>query len=222
MFEFIRAMWVGTIEAMRLNPRAFEIVEANPRTGWVVLAVAIVGGASLLLGQSVILFVNRVRPGRFVLSLLLNGVVFALSLMVWGAAIWLTSKALFPNEIPLSKALRLTAMGAAPYVFGFLVLLPYAGNFIGKVLAVWSFLVVLAAMTSLANGNFGPALVCTVIGWLLVMVMSATIGRPVIYARNAIYRRITGADLDASVQDILTQFAAPPEEASSKSRKGAP
>lgn len=222
MFEFIRAMWVGSIEAMRLNPRAFEIVEANPRTGWVVLAVAIVGGASLLLGQSVILFVNRVRPGRFVLSLLLNGIIFALSLMVWGAAIWLTSQALFPNAIPLSKALRLTAMGAAPYVFGFLVLLPYAGNFIGKVLAVWSFLVVLAAMTSLANGNFGPALVCTVIGWLLVMVMSATIGRPVIYVRNALYKRITGTDLDASVQDILTQFAAPPEEASSKGRKGAP
>jgi len=222
MFEFIRAMWVGSIEAMRLNPRAFEIVETYPRTGWVVLAVAIVGGASLLLGQSVILFVNRVRPGRFMLSLLLNGIIFALSLMVWGAAIWLTSKALFPHSIPLSQALRLTGMGAAPYVFGFLVLLPYAGGFIGKVLSVWSFLVVLAAMTSLAGGNFGAALVCTVIGWLVVMVMSATIGRPVIYVRNALYKRITGTDLDASVQDILTQFATSPEEASSKGRKGAP
>jgi hypothetical protein len=187
-----------------------------------VLVVAIVGGVSLLLGQSVIFFVNRVRPGRFVLSLLLNGIIFALSLMVWGAAIWLTSQVLFPNQIPLSKALRLTAMGAAPYVFGFLVLLPYAGNFIGKVLSVWSFLVVLAAMTSLARGNVGAALVCTVIGWVLIVVMSATIGRPVISVRNALYRRITGTDLDASVQDILTQFAASPEETSSKSRKGAP
>ncbi len=215
-------MWVGSMEAMRLNPRAFEIVESRPDTAWVVLAVAIVGGASLLLGQSVILFVNRVRPARFVASLLLNGVVFALSLMIWGAAIWLTSRVLYPNEIPLTKALRLTGMGAAPYVFGFLVLLPYAGNFIGKVLAVWSFLVVLAAMTSLAAGNFGPALICTVLGWLVVMVMSATIGRPVIYVRNALWRRLTGADMDASVQDILGQFAAPPEDAATKSRRGAP
>lgn len=207
MLEFIRLMWVGTIEAMRLNPRAFEYVMAGNGSGWVILAIAILGGASLLLGQSVILFVNKVSPGRFLISLLMNGVVFTLSLMVWALAIWLTSKLLFPNEIPFLTVLRLVGLGAAPYVFGFLVLLPYAGNFIGKVLSVWSFLVVLAGLTTLAAGNFGAALICTVIGWVLITVMSATVGRPIINARNRVWKRLTGADMDVSVQDILTQFA---------------
>jgi hypothetical protein len=211
MLEFVRLMWVGVVEAMRLNPRAFAFVEATPESGRVVLAIAVLGGASLLLGQSVILFVNRVSPGRFVLSLLLNGVIFTLGLLVWAVAIWLTARVLFGAQlaapIPFGPVARLVGLGAAPYVFGFLVLLPYAGAFIGRVLSVWSFLVVLAGLTGLAGGNFGAALVCTAVGWTLIALMSATVGRPIIYARNRIWRRLTGADMDASVQDILGQFA---------------
>jgi hypothetical protein len=207
MFEFIRLMWVGTIEAMRLNPQAFTYVMEGNGSGGVILAIAILGGASLLLGQSVILFVNRVSPGRFLFSLLMNGIVFTLSLVVWAFAIWLTGRLLFPNQIPFVTVLRLVGLGAAPYVFGFLVLLPYAGNFIGKVLSVWSFLVVLAGLTVLARGNFGAALVCTAVGWLIITVMSATIGRPIINARNKVWKQLVGTDMDASVQDILTRFA---------------
>lgn len=207
MFEFLRFMWIGIIEAMRLNPRAFEVVMANQQPQGLILAIAITGGASLLLGQSVILFVNRIKPGRFIFSLVLNGVIFTLSLAIWALAIWVTGKILFPNDIPLLTVLSLVGLGAAPYVFGFLVLLPYAGTFIGKVLSVWSFMVVLAGLTTLAQGNFTAALICTTVGWLIITVMSATIGRPIIYLRNRVWTRLTGADMDASVHDILTQFA---------------
>lgn len=208
MLEFLRIMWLGITEAMRLNPEAFAVVMANQQPRGLILAIAVTGGASLLLGQSVILFVNRVRPARFIFSLLLNGVIFALSLAIWAVAIWATGRLLFPNDIPLLTVLQLVGLGAAPYVFGFLVLLPYAGTFIGKVLSVWSFLVVLAGLTTLAQGRLGAALICTTVGWLLIMVMSATIGRPIIYLRNRVWKLLTGADMDASVQDILTQLAA--------------
>lgn len=217
MFEFFGYVWIGIIEAMRLNPRVFEIVEAYPQSRWILLTVALIGGASLLLGQSVILFVNRVRPGRFALSLLLNGIVFTLSLAIWAVAIWLTGRLLFPNDIPLGTVIRMVALGAAPYTFGFLVLLPYAGNFVGRVLAVWSFLVVLAGITFLAGGRFWPALVCVGLGWGLVTVMSATIGKPVIALRNRVWQRVAGTSLDATVQDILTNFA---EDKPSNSKGG--
>lgn len=219
MFEFLRMMWLGTTEAMKLNPRAFQAVMAGTGPEGVILAIAILGGASLLLGQSVILFVNRVSPGRFLLSLFMNGIIFTLSLAVWALAIWLTGRVLFPNEIPYITVFRLVCLGAAPYVFGFLVLLPYAGNFIGKVLSVWSFLVVLAGLTTLAAGNFWAALVCTAIGWLIITVMSATIGRPIINARNKVWKQLTGSEMDASVQDILTQFAS--EDQTPKPKGGA-
>ncbi|NTU86055.1 MAG: hypothetical protein HGA45_43130, partial [Chloroflexales bacterium] len=83
MFEFLFGVLQGIGEALRLNPRVFELVESGPNAGWVITLIAILGGASLLIGQSVILFVNRVRPARFAISLLVNGLVFTISLVVW-------------------------------------------------------------------------------------------------------------------------------------------
>jgi hypothetical protein len=211
IFRFLSYIWNGIGEAMRLNPRMFEAVQAYPQSGWVILVIALLGGASLLVGQSVILFVNQVRPGRFALSLLLNGIVFTISLGGWAVATWLAGQVLLPNPIPLGAVIRMIGLGAAPYVFAFLMLIPYAGNFIGRLLAVWSFLVVLAGITHLAEGAFWLALICVGVGWLLVMVMSATIGRPVIALRNYLWQRVTGSTLDVSVQDILTTFASEPQ-----------
>jgi hypothetical protein len=207
MYDFLVGVLQGIGEALRLNPRVFEIVESGPNAGWVIAVIAILGGASLLIGQSVILFVNRVRPARFAVSLLVNGLVFAISLVIWAVAIWLSGKVLFPNSIPLRTVARMVGLGAAPYLFGFLVLIPYMGNFVGRVLAVWSFLVVLAGITYLAGGDLWPALVCTGVGWLLVTVMSLTIGRPIVALRNKVFQSVAGTSLDASVADILTGYA---------------
>lgn len=220
MFEFLGNVTRGIWEALRLNPRVFELVQSYPDSGWVILMVAILGGASLLIGQSVILFVNRVRPGRFLVSLLVNGLVFAIGLIIWALAIWITGRLLFPNDIPFSIVVRLVGLGAAPYLFGFLVLVPYMGNFIGRVLSVWSFLVVLAGITVLAGGNFWIALVCTGIGWLLITVMSVTIGRPIVALRNRLFKTVTGTSLDASVADILTSYATDERPAGTNSKGG--
>ena len=62
MFDFLWYVWQGITQSMVLNPRVAEVVEQSPDSGWVVLTIAILGGAGLLLGQSVILLVNRVQP----------------------------------------------------------------------------------------------------------------------------------------------------------------
>lgn len=220
MFEFLGNLLRGVGEALRLNPRVFEVVEAAPDTGWIILTIAILGGASLLIGQSVILFVNRVRPGRFLVSLLINGIVFTISLLIWALAIWLTGRVLFPNDIPFDTVLRLVGLGAAPHLFGFLVLIPYLGDFIGRTLAVWSFLVVLAGIAFLAGSHLGVALVCVGLGWLLVTVMSLTIGRPIIALRNWLFKAVAGTSLEASVADILAAYSADERPAGQDQQEG--
>ena len=90
MVKFLWSVWQGVIQSMALNPRAAEVVEQSPQAGRVVLTIAILGGIGLLLGQSVILFVNQVQPGRFVLSLLVNGLAFAASLAIWAIGSWIS------------------------------------------------------------------------------------------------------------------------------------
>lgn len=220
MLEFLRNLLRGIGEALTLNPRVFELVSSSFDGDWVIITIAVLGGASLLVGQSVILFVNRVRPGRFLVSLLTNGLVFTISLLIWACFIWLTGRLLFPNAVPLRTVMRLVALGAAPYLFGFLVLIPYLGAFIGRVLAVWSFLVVLAGMAYLAGGAFWPALVCTGLGWLLITAMSLTIGRPIVALRNRLFKAVAGTDLDASVTDILAAYASDERAAGPASKGG--
>mgnify|MGYP005841249087 CR=1 FL=1 len=203
LFQFLGYVWNGIGAAMWLNPRVFEMVEAYPRSRWVILAIVLLGGASLLLGQSVILFVNRVRPCRFVLSLMLNGLIFGVDLIIWAGAIWVIAHLMFDLQASLAVIVRMVGLGAAPYAFGFLVLLPYAGNFIGRALAVWSFLIVLNSIAFTYDTGFWPALVTVGTGWVLIMILSATIGKPVVAMRNRIWHRVAGSQLDIRVQDLL-------------------
>ncbi|MFV9504699.1 MAG: hypothetical protein AB4911_09050 [Oscillochloridaceae bacterium umkhey_bin13] len=71
--------------------------------------------------------------------------------MVWGTTIWLSARLLFRVDDSYAPVLRMVTLGAAPFVFGFLVLIPYAGTFIGRVLGVWSLLIVLAAVNFISR-----------------------------------------------------------------------
>ncbi len=218
ILEFFGYVSAGISGALRLDPRVFDIVERYPESGWVVLTIAILGGASLLLGQSVILFVNRVRPVRFALTLLLNGIVFAVGLALWAGAIWLVGRWLLPEDPKFTIVLRLVALGAAPYTWGFLVLMPYAGAFIARVLSVWSFLVVLAVVAFEYNTGFWLAMAVTGLGWLLITLLGATVGRPFTALRKWLKKLIAGSDLDMRVQDILLEYMEQPESPTSKGK----
>jgi hypothetical protein len=218
MFEFLQNLLRGLQAVLFLDPRAFAFIQNSPDSGRLIAVIAVFGGASLLIGQSVILFVNRVRPARFLLSLLVNGLVFYIGLVIWAIAIWLTGRILFTTGAPLSTVIRMVGLGAAPYLFGFLVLIPYMGDFIGRVLSVWSFLIVLAALNTVAGGAFWAVLLCTGLGWLLITVMSLTLGKPIVALRNRLFRAAAGTDLDASVADILVNYAT--EERSDSQQQG--
>jgi hypothetical protein len=210
--EYVYYLWRVTTQAMWLNPETFANVERLPLSGLLTLGIAIIGGVSQLLGQSVILFVNRVRPGRFAFSLLLNGLTYFIGIMVWGTAIWLSSRVIFRVDDSYATVLRMVTLGAAPFVFGFLVLIPYAGVFIGRVLGVWSLLIVLAAVNFTYGFDFWQGAVVVTLGWLLMMLLSNTIGKPVVALRNVLFRKVVGTSLDATTHDILTAFAGETED----------
>ncbi|MFV9505029.1 MAG: hypothetical protein AB4911_10750 [Oscillochloridaceae bacterium umkhey_bin13] len=225
MLEFFWRVWQAITYAMRLDPAVAEYVERNLANGdtdagrGIALTVAILGGAGLLIGQSVILFVNRVRPERFVLSLLLNGVVFAISLLIWGVFIWLIGMVVFPQQPPIGLILRLIALSAAPYVFGFLILIPYLGEGIYRLLSAWSMLIAAGATAFSFRVGWWQAFAVVGVSWLLIWVMSNTIAKPVLKLRNRAWQLVAGSRLDASVSDILTQFSLDQREGNAQEGK---
>ena len=193
--------------ALTLDPRLYAYVSANPSANWLVAGVVFLAGASTLLGQSVVLFVNRVRRGRFLFSLALNGVMYIISYLAWGAMIALVGRFLFSDPPAWGSVIRLVGLSTAPLIFGFFILIPWMGPFIGRVLNVWGFLILLSAVEFGFQIGFWQALLCVGLGWLLMLALHRAVGRPIVALRNRLWRRVIGSSLDASTEDLLLQFA---------------
>jgi hypothetical protein len=207
MLEYLHYLQRAIGLALMLRPEVAEAVERYPESGRVVLGIVFLAGASMLLGQSVVLIVNRVRPLRFLLSVAVNGLLFIVSGAVWAVALWLAGRWLFAIEPSLGLTLRLVGLSFAPQVFGFLILVPYAGPFIQRVLYTWSLLIAVGAVQFSFKVGFFAGFVCVVLGWLLLWLLTISVGRPIMALHDRLVRRILGTPLDASIQDIVAALA---------------
>jgi len=152
---------------LRLDPLAIEAV-LDEESYWIALAILLLGGISLGLGQSVILFANRVRRRRFALSLLLNGLVILAGVCLWAATTWLLVSLLFQVDISYWLFFSGAALSTAPFLFGFLVLIPYLGNLIFQILRIWVLLINLVVIDTLSSAGFLWALGISLVGWLSI------------------------------------------------------
>lgn len=201
---FIGLVWAVFWRALVLDEQLLQAAQAAPpgMANWVVAAIVLLAGAAQLLGQSVVLFLNRVGPRRFALSLLLNGVIFMLGLLLWAVVLWLVGRAL-GQRIPLGLVARMVGLGSAPLIFSVFVLIPYAGPFLGRIFSVWSLLVTLGMLRFTYQTGLPTALLIVGSGWLAVLLLNALVGRPIQELRRRLFRRATGSQLDATARDLL-------------------
>jgi hypothetical protein len=200
--RYFAYLWDTLTRALALDPSVFQFVEAYPQAAWLVAGIVFLAGVSTLLGHSAVLFINRVRRNRFVISLIVNGFVYIISYIVWGVVVWLVGRLLFQVNPPLSQFVRMVGLSTAPLVFGFFILIPWMGPFISKLLNIWSFLILLAIVEFQFKIGFWGALLAVGLGWLASLALNNTIGRPVVALRNRLSRLITGSSLDATAEDI--------------------
>jgi hypothetical protein len=226
IFDYLMDLWRVIGMALWLDPALLQAAgaaagtEAGPRAFALAIGVVVVAGVSTLLGQSVTLFVNRVRPGRFALSLVMNGLLLVVGWLIWALVLWTIGIWAFPITPTYRTTLLLIALSYAPLAFGFLILIPWMGPFIQRLLYVWSFIIVVGALMFEFQVGFAPALVAAGIGWLVLLGLTLTIGRPIVALRNWFWHKVTGSRMDATAQDILMDFAQEkPTDASAQGRE---
>jgi len=171
--------------ALRLDPNAFEAMVVRPDGARLALAILIAAGLSHALGQSVVLFAHRVRPGRFALSLAVAAVLFAASVAVWGAALELVGRFAVGGGPRLRDVLVVIGLAHAPRLLGLLTLTPYFGSGFGTVLTVWTLLASAVGAQTIFDFSLAEALVALGAAWLVSEAVGRTIGRPLmLLARN--------------------------------------
>ncbi len=184
--------------ALALDPEAFRALlapaAADPRLG---LAVVYLAGLSLALGQSVVLFAERVSPRRFLSTLAVQAALFLAAFMVWALSVWWVARVGFDAARPLRDVVAVVGLAYAPQLFGVLVLAPYLGGPLQALLSVWTLLATLVAAAAVFGLTPLQAVACSAGGWLLSQLLQRTVGRPVVRAGRRVRAWVAGIAPDA-------------------------
>ncbi len=178
--------------ALRLNAQAFHDVQYPGPGGAVGLWIALLAGLSQSIGQAFILFVNRVRPLRFALSLIVEALLFLMGFLVWALSTWLVARLLFSCSITPMAVVRALGVAHAPRLLAFLGALPYLGVPWLNLLSLWTaiaFVVGLVDVTGLAPWSVFTALVA---GWLGMHALQRSAGLPIMRLGNGLLNRAAG------------------------------
>lgn len=184
----IFALQGDTLQGMTTVPNGLGIA----------LVIVLLAGISQGIGQSIVLFLNQVKPGRFGLSLFINALLFTAGFLALGLSTWLMT--LRPGATLVSPQDLTIVLGLAyaPLLFSFLGALPYLGLPIVNLLAIWHLLAMVVGFGALVNQPIGVAVRYVMLGWVLLQVLQNTVGRPIANLGKAVANRAAGVELITS------------------------
>ena len=194
--DVIRAYFVG--HDRLLGTMAF----AANRTA-ITLQIVFLAGLSDAIGNSVILLANRVRPFRFTLALLANATLFIFGYFAWALSLSLVANRVFGLAVDYPFFFSIVALSYIPILFSVFSFFPYFGYPINLLLYGISaiYLVrILVAATELSTMN---AFFCTILGFIFLSVIRATIGRPVIHFGQWVVSTAAGRKLENNIEAAL-------------------
>jgi hypothetical protein len=165
---FLGSVWYLITGVLRLDPAAYVAAREADGGLLVALAVLAIGGVSYLVGQSVVLFLNRVSRRQFVTSLAAGVALLMAGVLFWSLAAALTADLLLGASAQYRTALIVVSASHAPLVFGFLLLLPYLGTPIASLLRIWVALCLVVGINAVGPADFWSALLCLALGWLVL------------------------------------------------------
>jgi len=196
--------WDLVWEAIALNPDAFETMAELPNANRIALSVLLLAGFSQAIGQSIILFLNQVKPVRFALSLVLSAVLFVFSYGFWIASTWFVSQVLFREAVNYASVYHTVGLAAAPQILSFLVAMPYFGVPIQMVLSLWALLAFVRGFTFATGLGLWSAFWCGLLGWLMLQILQRTIGRPIAALGSWLSNTTAGTHLVTDLRGLET------------------
>lgn len=181
--------------AFALNREAFRLISVLPNGLWAALLVVLVAGLSLSVGQSIVLFINRVKPTRFFFSLLLNAILFTFGYIFLVFSTWLITLLPWSAHAPFFKLAKVLGLAYAPLLFSFLGALPHVGYPLQNLFSVWNLLAMVVAFTALTNVSLSHSFGYVVFGWVIKLLLENTIGQPISQLGQLVAEKVAGVDL---------------------------
>jgi len=167
------------------------------------VGVAVLAGASTVLGHVAILMLNRIAGFRLVASVLLSALSLAVLYSSQAAITWAVATAVLRRPLPLLPLLLVALLALAPLVFNFVTALPHFGLGIGRLLQMWSYLIMWLGVGTTFRLEWQWALGVTIVGWVVMQLVSRLLDRPITWVYSRAWRLATGRPVMVTSRDVL-------------------
>src|SRR5688572_9955376 len=87
------------LQALALDERIYVAVQESSQGLWMALIVVGLAGLSQALGQSLVLFVNQVRPRRFILAMIASVIGYIGGYALWLVSVWVVGVYAFGADV---------------------------------------------------------------------------------------------------------------------------
>ena len=201
----INNFWSLVSGVLLLNTETFESINHLPLGLITSILVVLLTGLSQTLGQSVMLFVNRVQPLRFLLSVAIAAVLFVFNYNFWVLSTWLVAGWLFEANLPLVEVIKTLGFSYAPLLLGFLMVIPYFGMPILIVLSIWTLMAIATGLGAISNLGIWQAFECCLGGWLVLQFSQGIVGKAIARITTKIVDWVAGVKL-ITEPDYLEQM----------------
>ena len=205
--------YIGTIfrlvgGGLRLDPLAFQSAFKGGETfSGIFIWIVLVAGLSLMFGQSVVLFANRVKPALFVVGLFLGAIKFLLEVLVVVFVVWILANWLGAKPWDFWPVARAIALAAAPYWLGVFIMVPYLGLIWERLIKIYIFLAILIAIQTIFGMTFLQALASSALVWLVSYFLTLGFGRIFTPVTEQITQSLAGKKEISTTRQIYEMFA---------------
>jgi hypothetical protein len=190
------------LQALTLDEAIFVAVQGSRQGLWIALIVVGLAGLSQALGQSLVLFINQVRPRRFILAMIASTIGHMGGYGLWIASVWLIGVFAFGADVSWMEVAAAVGLAYAPQLFAFFELTPFLGNPFGVLLSLWTLLAIVTAVRSGFGLETWQAVTTSALGWLLLQSWRRTLGAPVYALGRWIEQRAAGVPLRYAARDV--------------------
>ncbi|WP_425408119.1 hypothetical protein [Hyphococcus sp.] len=196
--------------AIRFSTDVFLRAATSAEAQTAALIIAFLAGVSEMLGQSVILVVNRVPLYRFLASLAFTGLTYVITALAWAACAVAVAPltrlgVLAPGEI--AGVIGVVSLAFAPRLFGVFSIAPYFGLALGHVLDVWAMTLAIFGLYAGLGLPLAAAAFCGAAGWGVSYGVRSWLGHALAVPLGRLRHAVIGSPLERSPQQIIDDLA---------------
>lgn len=179
---------------------------------WTALQVALLAGASTMLGHVAILKLNRISGFHIATSLLFGAGILTVLHLTQAAVTWGVASLVLGRGLPLLDLLVVSMLSLAPLVWNFVTALPHLGLGIGRLLEAWSYVIFWYGVARTFTLSWYWALLFTIAGWLVMQLLSRLAHQPIGWLIARVWKLATGRPTMVTSRDILAGMPIIPVE----------